>query len=257
VTVGQTDLLQARYEDYEWNGFHFRLAAREGHSVALQISRSADGRTDHLHPNVALLNPGERLDRLRRNVRHDSLGDLRLEGVPSANQGNTPYCGIHALAMTAQYLGLTIPADEFAAAAEFKNTGSARGSRVLDLYRAAAEEAGMDLKTSSRFDGNRLTKSLESGLPVIVWRRVTSEREEAHHELANRLTRHPHLHVPASDPLSWPRRESKRLPSHGSVITGYNAERGEVIYCEPWGAATRNRRMSAGEMEASVYAVFY
>ena len=60
---------------------------------------------------------------------------LRLNGVPSADQGNTPFCGIHTLAMTAQYVGLDISADELAAAAQFKNTGSARGSRVLDLYR--------------------------------------------------------------------------------------------------------------------------
>lgn len=256
VTIGTSNLLQARSEDYTWDGFRLRLAAREGHSVALVISRGPAA-TGYLDPEIAKLGAAERSSRLQKNLRRNDYRDLNLEGIPVAHQGNTPFCGIHSLAMTAQYLGLTISADELAAAAQFKNTGSARGSRVLDLYKATAEEAGMTLKVSSRFDGRRLTKALESGLPVIVWRRVTKEREKAHHAFAQKLAKEPHLSVPSSDPRNWPNRKSKRLPSHGSVITGYNAERREVIYAEPWGATARDRRMSADEMEASAYAVFY
>ena len=127
----------------------------------------------------------------------------------------------------------------------------------MELYRAVAEEAGMEVQVSSRFDERRLVKALEAGLPVIVWRRVTEEREKAHAAFAKRLSREPELRVPPSSPRQWPRRESKRLPSHGSVLTGYNAERKEVMYAEPWGADMSKRRMSAAELAASVYAAFY
>ena len=56
---------------------------------------------------------------------------------------------------------------------------------------------------------------------------------------------------------SWPKREKKSLPSHGSVITGINPGRSEVIYAEPWGAESHGRRMRIEELEASAYAVFY
>lgn len=256
ITVGTSDLLQARYDDYLWDGFRLRLAAREDHSVALLISRGPAPK-DYLAPELAQLDGEERSALLQKNLQRNTSGDLSLQGIPVAHQGNTPFCGIHSLAMTAQYLGLNISTNELAAAAQFKNTGSARGSRVLDLYKATAEEAGMKTKVSSRFDERRLTKALESGLPVIVWRRVTKERERAHQAFAQKLATQPNLSVPSSNPRTWPSRKSKRLPSHGSVITGYNAERREVIFAEPWGATNRDRRMSADEMEASAYAAFY
>ncbi len=41
------------------------------------------------------------------------------------------------------------------------------------------------------------------------------------------------------------------------MITGYNAERGEVIFLESWGEHTRGRRMRTEELEATAYMVFY
>ena len=115
----------------------------------------------------------------------------------------------------------------------------------------------MDMKVSSRFDPRRVSKSLENGIPVIVWRRVSKEREAAHKKFAARLARNPEAAVPKSKESDWPRREKKSLPSHGSVITGINIERGEVIYSEPWGTSARDRRMSIDEMKKSTYAAFY
>ncbi len=258
VTVGRTDLLRATYFDYRWEDFTLRLAARDGHSVGLRLTRTSDRKPEgYLAPEVAKLGREERVAALASRRRENERGDVLLGGIPVVDQGNTPFCGIHALAMVSRYLGLEITPDELAAAARFRNTGSARGSLVLDLYHAVGEEAGMEVKVSSRFDAKRVLKSLEAGLPVIVWRRVTKEREDAHAALGVRLAENPDARVPVSKSSVWPRREKKSLPSHGSVVTGINLDRGEAIYSEPWGESARERRMSLDELETSTYAVFF
>ena len=95
---------------------------------------------------------------------------------------------------------------------------------------------------------------------MIVWRRVSMEREKAHAEFASRLINDPAL---ALEPLSaqtkaqLPPRNRKGSPSHASVITGIDADNDTLIYLEPWEAESAQRRMRAEEMEATTYAVFY
>ena len=97
-------------------------------------------------------------------------------------------------------------------------------------------------------------------MPVIVWRRVSKEREAAHNEFLAELAGHPGAKLAAptkADQALWPARDEKGSPSHASVISGLNEELGEVIFTEPWGEHARERRMRVEEMEATAYAVFY
>ena len=220
-----------------------------------------DDRVEQLiDEKFAKLNRGQRGEAFAQNVHSNDRGDSLIGGIPMSVQGYTPYCGIHSLEMTGQYLGLRLRSDELAAAADFRNTGSARGSNILELYRAAAEELGMKLKVSSRFDFERAQRSIDAGLPDIVWRRVTEEREKAHSVFASQLAKQPLASLPEanrSKRSTWPERSKKGSPSHASVISGINAERNEVVFTDPWGEAARNRRMHSDEMEATVYTVFY
>lgn len=100
-------------------------------------------------------------------------------------------CGIHSLAMVGRYYGLRVREGALAAAADLRNTGSSRGRRVFDLYHAAAEEVGMKAKVSSSFDFDRVRQATEEGRPVIVWRRVSLEREKAHAEFAEQFAADP------------------------------------------------------------------
>ncbi len=162
--------------------------------------------------------------------------------------------------MAGQYLGLRLRSDELAAAADFRNTGSARGSNILELYHAAAEELGMKLKVSSRFDFERAQRSVAAGLPVIVWRRVAEEREKAHFAFAQTLAKQPLAALPEPSRSArdgWPERTKKGSPAHASVIAGIKSDRGEVIFTDPWGEQARDRRMHADEMAATAYTVFY
>ncbi|MEM8953675.1 MAG: C39 family peptidase [Verrucomicrobiota bacterium] len=251
--AGRSDLLRQVYTDYQWENFTLRLATRDQHSVSLHIFRDQSAPRSFIDPDWAPLSPSERTNRLKKNVRHSDQGDLYLENIPMFQQGHTPFCGIHSLAMVGHYYGLRIKTADLAAGAEFRNTGSARGSNMLNLYHAAAKEIDMKVSVSSRFDPRRAERALEAGLPIIVWRRVSEEREKAHQTQSLAALPPPN----STQKKSWPARDKKGSPSHASVITGINLERNEIIFTEPWGDHARDRRMRFEEMEATAYAAFY
>lgn len=259
VVSGRSDLLRTAFVEYRWEGFRLRLARREGHSVALHLSLAGVPPPSPLDESVGRLDGPARAERLSGRVATNGRGEFVIGGIPVFDQGFTPYCGVHALAMTAHYHGLRLPPGALAAAAGFANTGSARGSRTLDLYRAVGEELGLDCSVSSRFEVRTVERSLRSGLPVIVWRRVSLERERAHADFAIRLAGRPGLPLaPPDAPVlaALPERTRRSAPSHASVLCGIDPATGTVVYREPWGASAGERRMSAVELERTVYAAF-
>lgn len=258
--LGRSDLLRSTHLDYSWEDFVIRLTRRDSHSIELRLMRGEDRTMDLVDEEISKLDRRQLSEIYAQNVRSNERGDSLIDGIPMSIQGYTPYCGIHSLEMTGQYLGLRLRSDELAAAADFRNTGSARGSNILELYRAAAEELGMKLKVSSRFDFERAQRSIDAGLPVIVWRRVSEDREKAHTFFSSQVAKQPLAALPEpsrSERDAWPERSKKGSPSHASVISGINAERNEVVFTDPWGEAARNRRMHTDEMEATAYTVFY
>lgn len=260
TVVGRSDLLRSTCTDFRWEDFILRLAVLDGHAIGLNIMRAGREVTGYLDDSLASLRPKERAALLKANVAASSYGDVQVRSIPMFDQGSTPFCGIHSLAMVGHYYGLRLNADTLAAGAHFKNTGSARGSDVFDLYHAMAEEIGMRVSVTSNFDIKRVQTAIREGMPVIVWRRVTKEREAAHTEFAVRYAADSSLRQPAvTDALraSWPEKEKKGTPSHATVISGFNPERGEVLFTEPWGEDARDRRMRVEEMTATAYAVFH
>lgn len=261
VVTGRSDPLRVAHTDYLWEGFRLRLARRPNHSIALCLSRADQAAPAWIDEDLAGLDRRARADLLAERVRSNSLGEQIITGVPVFDQGFTPYCGVHALAMVAHYHGLRLLPGELAAGAEFRNTGSARGSRIVDLYRAVALELELDFSHSTRFDPRRAGRSLSAGLPVIVWRRVSMEREKVHAEVAARFAEEPsQASLPPLDPVTLaalPDRKQMGSPSHASVIIGLDEASGTVIYLEPWGNQVRERRMRLEEMEATAYASFY
>jgi len=260
VMIGKSDLLRTAFTDFVCEDFIIRLAARDGHSVALYLMKKDRPVYSFLDQKISTIDGAERLKLLASNVATNDRGDTIVDDIPVFSQGNTPFCGIHSLAMVGHYYGLRIPAEGLEAGAQFKNTGSARGSRVLDLYKAAAEEMDMNVSVSSKFDLKRISKAIEMGMPVIVWRRVSKARESFHTQFAAQVQGKPLIDMPTTNSAqraSWPARGKKGSPSHASVISGINLERNEVVFCEPWGEFARGRRMSVEEMQATTYAAFY
>lgn len=259
-SLGRSPMLRMECTDFRWDEFVLRYVEREDHSVSLHLFRGGGAPRALVDSSVVSLDYRGRKNLYADRVMVHENGDVVVRGLPMMTQGNTPFCGIHSLAMAGYYFGLRMSPEELAATADFKNTGSAKGSDIVDLHRSVAGELGMNCSISPGFQLSRMARSLEEGRPVIVWRRVSEEREAAHAKYAEARCESPDLPVPklsSEEMASLPGKEDRGSPSHASIITGWNPDRGEIVYTEPWGESTRDRRMTVEEVESTAYAVFY
>lgn len=260
-SIGKSDELRTVYTEHSWEGFRIRYVARPEHSISLYLSKKDHPLpSTYLDPTLRKMKSGDKDQFFSKRVIKTDIGDQLINSLPMYTQGNTPFCGIHSLAMTGRYLGLKAQPESLAAGAEFRNTGSAKGSSMVELYKAVGEELDMKLSISSKFDLRRVQRSIDAGIPVIVWRRVSYDREKAHNEFLGKWQNNPQLKISeptAETKKTYPPRAKKGTPSHASVVTGVNLDRNEVIFTEPWGELSRNRRMRVEEMEATTYTSFY
>ena len=257
--MGATPMLRTEYVDYVWEDFVLRLVARPEHSVSLHLFKRDAAPASYVESEFAAMDRRARAAKFAGAVVR-SQGEISVQGIPMVIQGETPFCAIDSLAMTSRYLGLRASPVDLAGSAGFENTGSAGGSDLVGLYRAVGDELGMRTSIVPSFDRDKVLKSLEEGLPVIVWRRVSMEREKAHRQFAAARRQDPSLAPPAltmEELAKLPEKGERGLPSHASVVTGYSPATNSVIYAEPWGEDTRDRRMRVEEMEATAYAVFH
>jgi len=250
--VGQTDFLRNTYNDYKHGDLTLRVSSKNGQNICLIIMRTEDLSKTYLSSETSKLVKRERRKQLQRNVQVRESGDIKINGIPMFLQGQRPYCAISTLGMATHYLGLRLGTDALAAGAKFRYIDTAKGSKMLDLYRAAAEESDAVLQRGRSFDFERAQKYIEKGFPIVVWRRYSHKRNLLHSAAAEGAE----LPEPTpNDRLTWP--ISKDAPGHASVITGFNKKTGEVIFMESWGEHARNKRMRADELEATSYATFY
>lgn len=159
-------------------------------------------------------------------------------------------------------LGLHLDEDWLAVAGKFQNTGTAVGSQMLSLYQAVAKEAGfkMERQGKGEYDHSAVRRSLQQGMPVIVWRRWSSERDREHRRLASSVSsgtasgRGNQQKFPTDvSASSYP---DEKSPLHASVIIGFNDTRKEVIFLESWAGQSQARRMSVNEMQKTTYLTF-
>lgn len=255
--IGQSPALRTSFTEYRWEKFVLRFIEREDHSVSLHIYRS--GHEPKALVESAWLN-ADRRDRqamLEERVSVSESGPARIGQLPMFTQGMTPFCGIHSLAMVGHYIGLRTSPEALAAAADFKNTGSAGGSDMIGVHRAVADELGMRVAINPKLDINRVERSIQEGLPVIVWRRVSMVREKHHAKVAALGAGEALPKLTSEEMEELPEKDKKGSPSHASIVTGVDVATGEIFYTEPWGATGQDRRMRLEELEATAYAVFY
>lgn len=256
--VGRTKVLHSQYIDFDNGEVVVRLGANEEQYIYIEVMRSSDARHDYLDSEVTSMRRRERAKAIQAKVEQKKNGDVVINDIPMFVQGSRPYCAINTLAMVAHHFGLRVPVNGLAASAKIRQTGSAKGSKILETYYAVAKEADVKFMRSSKFKFSRAQMALDKGCPVLIWRRYDADRDRLHSEFAANFAKDPNAQLPtANDPeeiSSWP---DETAPGHASIVTGYNAERGEVIFLESWGEHTRDRRMRKEELEATAYMVFY
>lgn len=232
-----------------------RLHLMDEQLVKVVLFRDEPAARHWFDPAELARKPRDRETFYARGVSAHNNGDTLLSEVPVLPQGDRAYCGVSALAMAMQSLGLWIDTEDYAASAGIRY-GSTQGSHIREVYEAAAAEAGFRLSRATRYDHEKVIASIDAGLPAIVWRRWTPDRDFLHTAFLKKLAADPEARLPepgAADRETWP---AKAAYNHASVITGYNTERKEVIFSESWSETVRNRRMRPEEMEATAYYTF-
>ncbi len=255
--IGRTRTLRAEAIDYRKGDLVLRLMVGGERLIRLLIQPASSATREWLDADRTALS-GSALSRVYQNrVTKVDNGDVRIDTLPIVPQGYKPYCGLNTLTMAARYFGLHLDEDWLAVAGKFQNTGSAAGSQIPRLYLAVAKEAGLDLHKSNAFSLDEARGSLDRGLPVVVWRRFSAERNKVHTRQTIQASRDPNFRTATPDTAtrdSWP---DDKAPLHASVIVGYNATRQEVLFVESWAGLDIPRRMRTEEMSATAYLTFY
>lgn len=255
--IGKTRTLRAEVTDFTKDDLLLRLVIGGNRLIRVIITPKANATREWLDSERAALSESALGRVYQDRVSKTDWGDVRIDNLPIVPQGYKPYCGLNTLTMAARYFGLHLDEDWLAVAGKFENTGSAAGSQIPRLYLAVAKEAGLDLHKSNDFTLSEAKSSLSRGLPVVVWRRFSHERNQIHSKQTRRASQDLKFAIPSPDSAtreSWP---DKKAPLHASVIVGYNPDRNEVLFVESWAGMNTPRRMRAEEMSATAYLTFY
>jgi hypothetical protein len=256
IALGGKSLLKhtgrvARHGDV-WS----RLVAWPGQLVKLTLFRDEDAAAQLLAPERRAAKREDQARTFAGLVRTAETGDRVIDHIPLLPQGDRAYCGMSALAMVMQHLGLRIETEELAAAAGIR-FGSTQGAKTRETCDAAADVGAMRFDRTQRFDFGRARAALDAGMPVLVFRFWSQERDFIHTAFARRFAADPAATLPKADMNDrklWPQRGSY---AHASIINGYHQARGEVIFTESWAEQSRNRRMRVEEMEGTSYLACY
>jgi hypothetical protein len=254
LELGTRSGLKMKTKLFSTTKVHARLLSYEHQLLAVDFFRSdAEART--LHVSIAPKAKENAL--LATRAPASGNPEHRLSLVPMIPQGNRGYCGVAILAMAGSWLGLQPGAEEYAAINGFQY-GADRNPDIRELFGAVAREAGVKAQRSPKFEVSHMRQSIDAGMPVVVFRWWSQERDYLHSLHSSKIAsgQKSELPVPGSeDRKTWP---GKKGYAHASIINGYRDDRHEVIFTESWGEQARNRRMRVEEMEGtSYYAVYF
>lgn len=246
---GRSRDLRAELKEYESKkeGVVVRLLAAPDRLLRVSVSKKGSEPSTWLDRSQEELGERGRLREFEAKVVKTERGDVMIPGVEVVPQGYRPYCGLNTLTMVARYLGLHLDEDWLAVAGKFQNTGSAAGSDMLGLYDAVAREAQLSMERSREYDHGEVRRSVQAGMPVIVWRRWDQGRDRLHTEVSRDFAEGEEVVFEKLAEAGLPSKE-KRSPLHASVIIGFNDARKEVIFLESWEGRGAPRRMPVSEM---------
>jgi hypothetical protein len=256
INPGERSGLKLKSQLWAGAGSFARVLAVEHQLLHIEFFRNeAEARTLLAVPPVAA--DKKRASALPIMTTASPSPERRVTGIPMIPQGNRGYCGVAILAMVGAHFGLTPGAEELAAANGFVY-GQEANPDIREMFSMIAKEAGMKAQRSPKFDLAAMKRSLDSGMPLVVFRRWAKERDFIHSTYSAQIARGMAAELPqpgTEDRKSWPKKDA---PAHASIINGYRDDKREVIFTESWGQQARNRRMRYEEMEAtSYYAVYF
>lgn len=258
--VGHSRVLRAQPLEWKKDNISVRLLASDQRLIRVTLQPQSMTSSNWMDRSLIKETSHQRLDRLAACVVHRNDDAVAITGLQPIEQGWQPYCGLSALGMVARYFGMQVDEAWLAAAGGFQNTGSANGSKMLELYNAVAAEAGFGLNRQSKLDEMAMRHAIDSGLPVIVWRRYSQERDIVHSKFMVALSKSPNAILPdpndAQERASWPSSSNPSAPLHASVVCGYQPDRKEVLFLDSWSGKDVPRRMRIEELADTTYLCF-
>lgn len=262
LNLGERSGLKLRAQLWKGGGVVARVISQEHQLLQADFFRSEpETRTLLARPIAAAPEPRHASPLASLQSRSTSTAtaagpERRIASLPMLAQGNRAYCGVAILAMVAHHIGLTLGAEELAVANGFQY-GIDGNPDIREMFSQVAREGGMKAQRAPRLDVNLMKRALDAGMPVVVFRRWSQERDYLHSMYSARLARGEKAELPVpgiEDRKSWP---GKDAPAHASIINGYRDDRREAVFTESWGPQARNRRMRFEELEATSYYAIY
>lgn len=250
--TGSGGKLQERSRRRDWSGHALLLVSVRDEYVALRIvppsEAGDDGRAERV-PDQALR------ARLAEQVERRPNGDVVIRDIPMVDQGPKGFCVPATMERMLRHLG--IPADMYLLAMA-ANTGPGGGTYVADVLaavRQTAQRHGRRVVTvSGRPSGAAVSSWLESGIPVL-WAIGTSGAID---DVINARTQN---REKVADYAQWKaslkeaRRAARQLArtadeGHVCLITGFNAQTGELALSDSWGPGYGERWITEEEAAA-------
>lgn len=249
--LGSRNRLELPVTLFSGNGIHSRLISLEHQSIILEFFRT--------EKDAAAVFPERPAVATEDTTETEPLfpDDVGTKTMPVIPQGNRAYCGPAALSMIGHHIGLNLGTESIAGLAGFAY-GSSQNGDIRKLASLMAKEAGLKASRSGSFDSRKAAESFAQGLPVLVFRRWSAERDFIHQTIATKLAAGDLTAIlpePGfADADTWP---DKSAPAHASVVHGYNPVRKEVIFTETWGTRSAGKRMRIEELEETAYYAVY
>ena len=166
------------------------------------------------------------------NIQTNGFGDVYIDNIPMANQGDKGYCVPATLERVLRYYGISqVSMHQLAAAFETKGK---RGTSFSNMVQAIQHmDSGLDIHPCEEIELKTLKKFIDQGIPVLWGMYINRSLMEL---MRTSRARRPK----AKTPGQWLKSiQQYNLPRggrrHMCLIVGYNARTGEIAISNSWG----------------------
>lgn len=176
--IGKSDEIKTRifYSYYSPLKLNIQLLLDEQQLIQITLIRSEDSFS---RLGEVLGSAGSRKIKAKENVKSNEHGDRFISNIPLHPQGGRGYCAMATLAMISNYFNISVGTDFLVTKAKYRY-GLADNASIISTYKAIATEGKLKFETLSSLDFDFVQKSIEQGIPILVWRWFDRERDEFH-----------------------------------------------------------------------------
>ncbi|HVE16517.1 MAG TPA: hypothetical protein VNB29_07260 [Chthoniobacterales bacterium] len=248
---GQGAKTREQVERWDWNGHTILLAAPRGEYVAVRIVPTANANGEA----TARITDAELSEQLKARIEKRPNGDVVLKDIPMVDQGPKGYCVPATYERALRYMG--IPADMYVLAMAGQ-TEAGGGTSLREMAAGAAETVARSgrrmISSGGRITTQSVARFIDAGLPILWAVFVVDDLEKG---INNRTVQRRSVTDWAAykQMLKATRLAARHVRTnpedgHMRLITGYNANTGEIAISDSWGPSYTERWITEDEANA-------